>query len=123
MTTILLAVALWLVWRFAAMPASTTSYNLRAMAYSLAPVAALAIALAALLRAPWAAKRHFLMEIFSSTGTAPAEAPAPLQLSAASEPPFQSMTVKQLRALARLQGFSGRLISHSSKAALIAILS
>lgn len=128
----LLAVVFWLAWRFLATPATTTAQQLRAMAYSLAPIAALAVTAVALLKVPWAAKQHLLLQLLASAPKASTEATLELQLACAApaapsmtvaRPPLESMTVKQLRALARLQGHAGRLVSHGKRADLLLMLS
>lgn len=127
-----LAVVFWLVWRFLATPATTTAQQFRAMAYSLAPLAALVATAVALLKAPWAAKQHLLLQLLASAPKASTEATLELQLACAApaapsmavaRPPLESMTVKQLRALARLQGHAGRLVSHGKRADLLSMLS
>ena len=127
----LLVVVFWLVWRFLATPAATTAQQFRAMAYSLAPFAALVATAVALLRAPWATKQHLLLQVLASAPKASTEATLELQLACAAptapsmaiaRPPLESMTVKQLRALARLQGHAGRIVSHGKRADLLSIL-
>ena len=131
MTPTLLAVTLWLLWRFIATPATTTAQQLRAMAYSLAPFAALVATAVALLKAPWTIKQHLLLQVLASAPKVSTEATLELQLACAAptapsmaiaRPPLESMTVKQLRALARLQGHAGRLVSHGKRADLLSIL-
>lgn len=129
-TTLLLAATLWLLWRFIATPTGVTAQQLRAMAYGLAPIAALAATAVALLKAPWAAKQHLLLQALAGTPELPpvgvlelacTTPPAPPQ--AIAPPPLEAMTVKQLRALARLQGHGGQIISRGKRADLLSILS
>lgn len=129
-STILLVGVLWLLWRFIATPATTTADAIRATAYRLAPTAAFLGTISALLRAPWRAQQQWILQALAGTTEASPEAVLELAYApinqpsmAVAPPPLEAMSVKQLRAFARLQGYRGQLISRGKRADLIATLS